>query len=768
MGPLKVIGGILLLLSPLGPIVILNEVILPLWDKLKWLWNNWNTDDILVRAREVLREQILPSVINGVDTVSQAMAAAAAWISNVTTQLSETFGRVLGVIGVSRCLHSVTRIMNLVGDQFRRLAEWAQTGFTGLTDRVRAGLEILISFLRPILDFLVQLSLTIVNPLLIPGLILGSLWRLIPDKLKPPIITFLLELLITFIKAIPAFFTVIGPLGSILKQAVVGFLEGLRGATDKVKTDASNRIAQLIGGGGLEFMAGYSWGILRGIWEGLTDPFVIIFMLVKAAVGLSRYLYNLIQPMISGIIPPGLTKPEVAGVAAVPQPSPSTAAVLREAATTTAGAEQEWETSQAEASSRENANEQGLFSLLSSGWSSILKAAGRIGSSMAKSFLNFLRLPDFDLGNKIGWVAGTVIFEVVLAVLTGGISAVIRVGKTLKPVLQAILRFLDLGGEILGGLMRLLGSIRRPLMNALESIGSFLSNIPGLRSVFDRVANALKAIFRYSDEAASARRGTGEAFEGTTEEAGERAAREAMEETGERVGRETAEEAGEKGAELPIALVAGRRIESANDAIDAPIPILLTQLNVLKRRFRWIDRFEARPKGISGHYSIHMIASDIEVDPDYTPSEEELPEGTQQAIGHREARIQGAHDIGVSLGRARAEQLGLRDANWVNPFEFRRSRFGQGFDDVMQDSSGNLWIVEYKGGASGLAPGQMSRDWVVSRIEGYREEGGRLGRFWAKKLEDALNNGRLRGIALSTPIVGTIPQPTRTIGTWLY
>lgn len=683
MGPLRVIGGILVLLSPFGPIVVFQQVIMPLWRKLKWLWDNWNTDDILVRAREILQQQILPGVINGVASASGAMASAANWIVGMTGHLSEAFGGLFGALGVSECLRSVTRVMNFLSNQFTRLAAWARNDFAGLLNLVRSGLEFFVSILRPILEFLIQLALTIINPFRLPTLIAGALWQLVPDKLKPPLVTFLFELFLTFIRPLPLFATGLGPLGEIVKQAIIGFLEHMRNATDEIKIMASNKMAMILGTGSLEFIGGLLWGILRGIWDGLTDPFQIIFMLVQVAVRVGRFLYEQFMPAFRGIIPgaaepagersltqtqeePERATPELAAtrpparqrdqaVPGVPPPSPATAAALQEAVNVTAGTEQEWQGGQAQASSQENATEGGLFALLSSVWSGILTAAGRIGSRMAEAFVNFLRLPDFEIGNKIGWVGGTVIFEVVLYLLTAGAWA----GATAaRPVLRTILRLLDLGGEILGGLMRALGAIARPIMSALGSIGGFLSRMPFLRSVIDKITTAFRAIFRYGDEAAAARRGAGEVFEETAEEAGERAAREAMqeageragretveeageragretaeeaaqrggrgagEEAGERTGRETAEEAGEKAVELPIALAAARGIEATNDAANAPVSVLIAQLSLLKRRFRWIDRFEARPSGIPGQYSIYLVASDHKVG-DYTSSIEE-------------------------------------------------------------------------------------------------------------------------------------------------
>ncbi len=111
------------------------------------------------------------------------------------------------------------------------------------------------------------------------------------------------------------------------------------------------------------------------------------------------------------------------------------------------------------------------------------------------------------------------------------------------------------------------------------------------------------------------RRGAGE----VAEEGLEKAARETTEATAERSAREGADDPARKAAELPQAIAAARGISEANDAVDTPTPALIGILNSsLRGRYPWIKNFEARPKGRPGHYLIHMIASDHEVDPDYS------------------------------------------------------------------------------------------------------------------------------------------------------
>jgi hypothetical protein len=130
-----------------------------------------------------------------------------------------------------------------------------------------------------------------------------------------------------------------------------------------------------------------------------------------------------------------------------------------------------------------------------------------------------------------------------------------------------------------------------------------------------------------------------------------------------------------------------------------------------------------------------------------------------------------SHDAGVKYGKSMAETEGLVSANFENPFE-RRGYYGQGFDDIRRKGAsldvGDIYIVEYKGGTATLAKGQMELDWVVGNIRKLFNEGGPSGQAWARILAKALREGRLKGVAYSTPMTSGQPKPTVSIGTWAY
>ena len=70
----------------------------------------------------------------------------------------------------------------------------------------------------------------------------------------------------------------------------------------------------------------------------------------------------------------------------------------------------------------------------------------------------------------IGFVAGFVLFQVILAYLTAGVSAA---GSAASPILRAVVGFLDLGGQILGLAGRALARPPAPYPDSLYLFALF-------------------------------------------------------------------------------------------------------------------------------------------------------------------------------------------------------------------------------------------------------------------------------------------------------
>ncbi|MET8909962.1 DUF4157 domain-containing protein [Micromonospora sp. NPDC004551] len=843
--PLMVVGGILVMLSPLGPVVVLTQVLPPLWDGLTWLWENWNTQEILVAARQVLQHRILPTVIDAVAGAADSLAAAATWLADVAGQVGTAMGGVLGAFGASTCLTAVSALLTGVANQFTRMAAWARDGFGRLTEALHGVFDALIAIFQPILDFLVRLAVVVANPLMLPVVIGAVIWLLCPDDLKPPVINFVLDLLIVTIGALPTLLTGLGPLGALLREGVVGFLTQLRYGErigDQQRIDASNKIANLAAGGGVSFVAGMAWGIVQGVVDGIIDPFRLLFMLAQLLVAAARAVARVVQAYAPGMAlvrgppavspaggaaptitaaPPtpttapgagsgplassvavaapaggsvpasGVTAPTgtgptatatAAGSAVIAGPTATVAPTAVAAAptadgggagggavelatvpgeptdaqivaalpagalaqATAGGAEADLDPATLETGMRaevqsEGATVGGLAQLLGDAWAAMVAGAQSLGARAADALLEFIMLPDFELGRKIGFVAGFLLLQAAIIYFSaGGYAALEAAGPIMRPLLIYLLRFLDLGGELLGVLGRALRPLRGPLLRGIGAARGFLSRFRFAAGLLERVEGLAGRMLGLGDEAAlaasraaqgaeagasrTAREAVeaGVAREGATTgasrtgreavEAG--AAREATEAGTARAGREGAEgaatreadELGEgavratdepgtptladdaaKAAQYPEAVAEARAIEATNDALDSPVPVLLASLMVLKRRYRWIETFSATPVG-PGVYEVEMIASRTSLGR-YTTGGPSLPGPRSPHAAEIDRLMAEAEGLGQRLSREELERAAAADPEG----------FAQLADRVRQE------MAERAGGRTGLA-----------------------------------------------------------------
>lgn len=251
MGPLKVIGTTLLLLSPLGPIVAIGAAGYGLWQAVKWLANNWNEINIVVRAQAVLREQILPAIRAGIATVTGLLQAAVTWLGEKARQLTAALAQLADALGANALLRVVRQAVTWLQQKAAELAAWVSSQFQRLVAVVTPGLQKVWAFLQPILVVLLKLAIVSAVPMLWPVYISAVVWMLLPECVKPPIIDFILDLLLGAIRAIPSFRS-FGETWAQVKEVLLRGLTEARNSPVERKVELSNRVANMIAGGSLE------------------------------------------------------------------------------------------------------------------------------------------------------------------------------------------------------------------------------------------------------------------------------------------------------------------------------------------------------------------------------------------------------------------------------------------------------------------------------------------------------------------------------------
>lgn len=252
-GPLKIIGGALLIVSGVGPIILIWKGAPKLWDALTWLYEQWKKTDFIVLARNELTNRILPAIASGAQTAASLLESAANWIAEKVDSVNSTLGGLLDALGVSTLLSLAKKAVQFIADEFRKFANWVKNDFFKTLNRVKEILLKIWEFVKPILAFLLKLAIVVANPLLLPVVITGYLWQILPACFKPPIIDFILDLLIAVVRALPTF-KMFGEAWPSAKAKILGAMTEVRNSPVDKKIEASNRVARIMSGDDLEWL----------------------------------------------------------------------------------------------------------------------------------------------------------------------------------------------------------------------------------------------------------------------------------------------------------------------------------------------------------------------------------------------------------------------------------------------------------------------------------------------------------------------------------
>jgi len=729
--PLKTIGTILVALSPLGMIYGAFQVAGEFLEVAGWLWDNWGDPDLFDKAHDELGHTVLPGILDAGKSFADAFSGIISGLGEGLAALATAALQLLGAVTGMPLLSIATGFIQTLSDGITAASSWVTGTLSSVGSSIADIASGLWAWAKPIIEVCISIGLCILNPAMIPIVLAGWAWQALPDCIKAPIIDLLLDIVIGVLQATPDLL-ILGPLWLVMKPGILGFLEQVRGMAPEAKVVISNKVARFMTGASLDFIFGFVGGFLKGIWEGITDPFVLAWMLFKGLVQLGDWLGDMAVNAFTGstetAAAPDLSKQAIGlgshvvgrvvgggfarsmdGPAArmgddglealsggvdglpanaraaveeafeevAPQVTPKIAGRLSRkatarSATASAGAEGEQQRQQAPQTDNER-NQQamqeiasqmwsdlggkiselaagfgpaveeffaggegmsfsGLMESMGSMWPQIQQGIHDLGGTLAQQICAWFYgdAAEGEMGNAIGWLTGTILFEIVLFYFTAGAGTAIVEGSR---ILKYLLKFMDWTGAALGAAFKGLSKLGGFLLKIGKGIGSMLSAAGGrIKAMVDLVVEIGEKFIKYAGDLLSkvgkggdgavAREAAEEGGERVTreaaEEGGERVTRETAEEGGERAGREAAEEGGEQGgkkaddvaaaAEKKRAEAMARSVIVTADLQNWEIAVLAAALAVIAANHKAVHRFDTEREG-DGEYTIWMIAS---------------------------------------------------------------------------------------------------------------------------------------------------------------
>ena len=569
LGPLKAIAGALSLLMPMGQIHAIVKYGPKLVKAAQWVWENGLDPAKIREAPEDIRG-MLESLTGGVDGFKGVLQGGLDWLSEKVSTLAAGVLDVVGAITGLPLIGYAHDLFDEAKKSLKTLVADIKKGARDALAAIEAAATKIADFLAPYKEVISSLILAIASPVLIPVIFAGWAWRALPACVKIPILNFLLDIAIAALKAIPEVPT-FGVLWPLLKPGVMAFLGTLRAASDKVKELVSDKIAKVISGASPEFLIGFIKGFAVGVWEGITDPFKAIWMVLEGLDTATQYLLSLAgvgeaRPAATPAAAPGPASAQKTITAIAPAPAAASAAPLAVAAASPeaevdyaadpaaalasgapmpestrqlleqlAARQAEQQKNAPPAASAEDpaaaqvevsaadlpafkeqvgavAGEIGpdvatvkggfwsaveeyfngntmsfddMVAKLSEVWDSAKAKISEGGAWLGNKLMSFFRGggAEGELGDKVGWLTGTITFQVLLDAITAGTW--IAAG----PILKGIAKFINWPMEFLGQAFKLLKKLGKYLLDGLKKLGGAIKDAAA--GAFKTVSKAL-------------------------------------------------------------------------------------------------------------------------------------------------------------------------------------------------------------------------------------------------------------------------------------
>lgn len=471
LGPLKLLGGALLMLSPMGPVIAIHYGGPRIWNAIRWIGTNWSGWQTLMDFKDYFANEILPAISQGAQQAKIYLNQAVIWVNNIITSIRQAIRAFLDSIGVLQIIEEIQEfindlriVFNEIRDQFDSLMHSLQEEINSVLTLVKNLISALWSCVRPVLDFVLGLLVLIGNPgfwpIFIFSLVARGIWFVLPRSLKVIAIHFLMQFLRG---SLDILMPSIGsdPVKEIFKAGALSFLDRLEEYSPDEKIRFIDKLLNFLIDPrtyGAMFR-GLIGGFVHQLWTLISGTLSLAISIPGIFRGILNFFINLI--------------PDVATVERLLDRITENANFLREILNK--------ENLIQEIINTITNAPQTLANWIQETISSVTEFAKNTGRNLAEQMFNYVNILNHsDLGYAIGDLVGRILFEVLL---TKGIGFVI--GKIVQGVAW-LRRFLTLLKA---------GATRRAagLLKKVKELFSWI--MQKLRTLFQRLSETLGQLF---------------------------------------------------------------------------------------------------------------------------------------------------------------------------------------------------------------------------------------------------------------------------------
>lgn len=187
--PLMVIGGIIIMLSPAGPIIAVGLAVGGVIEGVRAIKRYFGTRDGVVTGRQALRQVVVPKMIEVIRGFAQLLGDKA---RGLLATLRRAHDSVISLVQAAQqsIFSFLAALLQFVADRIDDLVKWGDEKVAAFLSWVESTTGGLTAFLDRILNVLDEIGAVVRDIMKLPALLMGKIWNAIPACIRDPFVDF--------------------------------------------------------------------------------------------------------------------------------------------------------------------------------------------------------------------------------------------------------------------------------------------------------------------------------------------------------------------------------------------------------------------------------------------------------------------------------------------------------------------------------------------------------------------------------------------------